>query len=153
MKTLQLLLGICFFTSGVGFSQTSAEIAEWQALHSAVFFIEESDATEELIEKLTLSGKQVVIYSEEIKFSDLTDVHSTELKGGFYQIDGYLVNSSDADFVKNWMGTHQEIKLFTKSAADLLSEEEINAYSSIEALFLLGEIITLTDLKNYDYAH
>ncbi len=153
MKTLQLLLGICFFSSGVGFSQTSSEIAEWQALRSAVFFIEESDASEELIEKLTLSGKQVVIYSQEIKFSDLADIHSPDLKGGFYQIDGYLVNRSEADFVKNWMGTHQEIKLFTKTAAELLSEEEINAYRSIEALFLLGETITITDLKNYDYAH
>lgn len=153
MNNLRLLFCLLII-NGSAFAQKNQEIKEWQEKNPNVLFIEKNDASTELIEKMNLLGLQYIVYENELTENDiLTFTNNNSLKSDYYQIDGYNVRIEESQFVKEWLASHQDIKILLHSQISQLTPEQISQYQSISALFLEGDIITMNDLKNYDNEH
>ena len=54
-------------------------------------------------------------------------------------------------YIKNWLGSHPNLKIITHSHYNTLNQEQIEAYQQVQALFLNGEEITMVDIYNYPH--
>lgn len=57
---------------------------------------------------------------------------------------------TDDQFIKDWLGYNQQVKIVTRSYFESLNEERKQVYIDYNCLILAGEKITIWDIKNYE---
>lgn len=139
-----------FFTPFIGFSQ-QVDIKSWQSANPHVEFISH-DRFNNLsdIEKQILSKREYIVFYKEIKESDI-NVYA-EKKG----INGIVHNpptkaTNDAQFIKEWIDQHRDVKIITQSVFNHLNSAE-QQYVSHDSkhLVLQSDEITKEDLLNFN---
>jgi len=138
---LTLLSLFCFF----GVNAQNSEVQQWAERNPAVLFIENSDATTELISSLEAKGVEYIIYFDEISLSDIEQFEAqtkSEIASNLDEGEGMAI--------KKWLAQNSEVKIIKRSFYDQLDTAKQNYYESIGALILIGEEITLEDINNYE---
>lgn len=133
----------------LGFSQ-SQEISDWQQIHPNVIFIETKDFTPEFEEKLISLKQEFIVYNNEISINDIESyVTQSYEKSGANQ----LRNDGGKQLIKDWIGQNPHIKIITQIDFDNASTEKQNLLMDENALILIGEKLTITDIQNYETTH
>ena len=129
------------------FAQNSPEVSAWASSHPDVYIVEYqtyNSFTEDFKNKIE---GNVVVYHDEL---------SIQLLESFDQMKGIVNHSSDQKSsedqeIKDWLGAHADTKVITKSYYDTCDSATQQLYHQIGALVLIGEVITITDIRNYNF--
>lgn len=146
-KTLLILF--LLITPIIGFSQ-SQEISDWQQIHPNVIFIEGKDFTTEFEEKLTALNQEYIIYSNEIS---INDIQGYETQAYEKSTTGEIRNDGGNQLIKDWLGKNQDLKIISRSAFESASASKQDLLINSNALILVGEKLTISDIENYEINH
>ena len=133
---LLLLVSLPYFSIA-----QNQEVESWKRNHPNVLCIDETDASEALLNRLEENGVSYIIYSEEISIGDMMkyDLNQTqELK---------LVNESSE--IKSWLNSNRDVKIVSRSYYNGLSTEERADYLKPNIIILNGEFLTLDDIQEF----
>jgi hypothetical protein len=65
----------------------------------------------------------------------------------------YSERSENAAIIKVWLAENGDVKILQQSYFDQLNETQRTMYLENDALVLLGELLTLKDITDYESAH
>ena len=140
-----MLLFTAIFTLQLStYAQSNEE--QWVKINSTVLLIEEADLTPELLNELEEKKTQYIIYSNELKQSDI-DIYEASLNNS---ATAFKTANIQADAIKEWLAKHPDIKIVTRSDYDNCSQDKKAVYETINALILETDEITIQDIENYN---
>ena len=59
------------------------------------------------------------------------------------------IREDEAQEIKDWLGQHPDLKIIPRSFFDSLNATEQQVYVQHDAMILIGETVTLEDIRNY----
>ncbi|MFT6501453.1 MAG: hypothetical protein ACJASQ_001565 [Crocinitomicaceae bacterium] len=133
---LLLLVSLPYFSIA-----QNQEVENWKKNHPNVLCIEETDASEELINRLEENGASYIIYSEEVSIGDM-------LKYDLNQAQERKLQNEPPE-VKSWLDSNREVKIVSRSYYNGLSPEERMDYLKPNIMVLKGEILTPDDIQEF----
>lgn len=143
MKHYYLLLG-AFCTYASSFGQKSNDILTWTSLHPDVYLMSSetyNSTSQQLKDKL--AGK-VLIYDGELTMEVIE--HFDQSKSMNKETP---IREDEAQEIKDWLGQHPDLKIIPRSFFDSLNATEQQVYAQHDAMILIGETVTLEDIRNY----
>jgi hypothetical protein len=144
MKTTLLLL-TGFLSGGLNAQNDQVAIGQWQSLHPTTLLIS-SERFNLLSEaERALLGNDYVVFEERISLEQLRqyDAVKNSVAG-----EAPATKEEDAAAIKQWKGTHQDIKLVPRSYFESLDAEKQLLYTEDPyCLVLLGETLTVKDIE------
>lgn len=149
MNYTKLLLFPLFCAPIFGYAQTQ-EIAEWQRINPNVIFIESSDLTPEFEQQLASLNQKYIVYTNEISVEDLAIYTAKSAEDSFI---GQTKNGGELQQIKDWLGQNPSIQIISRSDFDSASEDKQTFLLNNNALVLIGEKLTQTDIENYEANH
>jgi hypothetical protein len=139
-----------YYLSGAAFlglfgaiAQTN-EVEDWTRANPSVMLVESNDATPEFLENLKANNVSYIVFEEEFSLSDIAEF---EAKNKPIAIDN--LDESEATEIKVWLSEHRDVKIIKRSMYDQLDSQKQSVYMDSGALILIGEKITLEDIRNY----
>lgn len=139
------LLLMCAVSAAQAFyAQNSDEISLWAASHPDVYIMSSENYNSLSEDSRTKINDHVVVYNETLTIEKLQ---------AFDQEKSYTIEEpiygkgSDAQELKDWRGFNPDVKIVTHSAYNAMSEEDKSYY--VGALILIGEKLTIEDIRNY----
>lgn len=146
MKRYYMALICNFFACASLFGQNSDDISTWVALHPNVYLLSSetyNSISQEMRDKL---GTNVLIYDGQLTIEAIEQFNQTESKSlnteSSYRED-------EAQEIKNWLGQHPDLKIVPRSYYEGLTDAQKQEYVLAGSLILIGETITLEDIRNY----
>lgn len=151
MKSRLLYSGIFCIISNFSFTQ-SQDLINWQSAHPEVSFIEKSDFIQFTQEEISKLNNNYIVFDDEIQLSDIEsfDILSMQQDQPIL-LANWVIKKSEAQFIKDWLATHADVKIIKNSEYSSLSQNQKNEYQSAHALILSGEILTRADILTYPY--
>ena len=52
--------------------------------------------------------------------------------------------------IKKWLADHQDVKIISRSYFNSLSEDRRQVYIDNQVMILIGEVVTLKDIEDYE---
>lgn len=144
MKLLLLLLATT--ASAYSNAQESTGIQSWAATHPDVYIVElqtYNSFTEDFKSKI---DGNVVVYNGELNLELLESFD--QMKSAQVNGDADIKGSGDEE-IKEWLGAHADVKIIKRSYYNTCDAATQELYSQIGALILIGESLTLEDIRNY----
>lgn len=149
-KYILLMCAACIQVSyNEAFGQSDSRIVTWVSTHPSVHIFSEANYNQLSSDFKSKLKDQVIVYKNELTFNDL--MAFDELEKSDVVSSQTVVKDKDAQIIKNWLGTHPDIKIIKQSEFQAMTEERQIMYQSVEALILIGEYITLEDISNYPH--
>lgn len=145
MKKSLLLLG-ALVAHVSSFAQTSPEISAWMSSHPDVYVMSSSNYNATSSDFREQLADKIIVYSGELTIEVLEAYDSDK---SYNSADTHAGKDSDAMEIKTWLGLHQDVKIITRSQFDSMSAETQQMYANNGALILIGERITIQDIRNY----
>ncbi|MCH2223865.1 MAG: hypothetical protein MK066_03775 [Crocinitomicaceae bacterium] len=145
---MRFLLPFLVLTSFPLFSQ-NLDIQKWQLHHPDVVFVEQeifSNFTDKQVEQL---GDKVIVYNSTISMIDIS-LYESASKSSYLENTNTLIEPSASTEVKTWLAHNGDVKIITRSYYNSLSQERKDAYNNVNALILIGETLTIGDIKSYN---
>jgi hypothetical protein len=144
MKKALLLLtaSIAVYSSH---AQNSNEIAVWMSQHPTTYVISEANYDKMSQARKDQLQDRIIVYKNEITIEQL--VAYAPMKSANAQSDP--ARDSDLAEIKEWLALNPDIKIIQRSQFDSMSQNEQTMYQEIHALILIGEEITVQDIRNY----
>jgi hypothetical protein len=139
-----LLLLIVAFGMGNAFAQTPSEIQQWQSSHPDMLLMSETNYNHLSKEMQTKLKDKVVIYTENANLQLVTAD-----KANSQDVLEVQLMEADADLIKTWIATNQNVKVVPKSIYESASTEIQQLYDDNHSLILKGETLTKEDVINY----
>jgi hypothetical protein len=147
MKTTLLLLTV-IISGGLNAQNESSAIRQWQSLHPTTLLISSgrfnmlSDAERELL------GKDYILFNEEISLEQLQQYDAAKSSAAG---SAFVGKDEDAAVIKQWKGTHQDVKLVPRAYFESLTGEQQLLYTENPyCLILLGETLTVEDIEHFE---
>lgn len=147
IKTL-LLFSLCM-TAIYGHSQKQ-DVIDWQKIHPNVIFIESGDFNSDFEEKLIALNQEYIVYSEEIT---MNDIHRYANQAIEKSSTTELRDDGGEQIIKDWLGKNQHVKIVPNSYFNAMSSQDKEILALEEAIILIGESLTTTDIENYEANH
>lgn len=139
----QFLLLLSFSFAVAGWSQNT--VSDWQNEHPDILLMKQSTFNTLSPSIRTQLEGHVLVYKDIPAIEDLEAFSGEEKKAP----DHTTPTDGDAQYIKNWLGMHQEVRIVPRSVYDSASPETLQAYETVHALILAGEKITIADIQNY----
>lgn len=151
MKKYILLMCVacCQFAYNEAFGQSDSRIAAWVSTHPSVHIFSEANYNQLSSDFKSKLKDQVIVYKNKLTFDDL--MAYDELEKSDPVSSQTAIKTKDAQIIKNWLGTHPDIKIIKQSEFQTMTEERQTMYQSAEALILNGEYLTIEDIANYPH--
>lgn len=137
---LSVAVVFCLFVSN---AQTN-EIQKWSQAHPSVLLIESNDAVPAYLESLDANGVQYIVFQGEVSMSDIEAFETKRKPVPITDLD-----ESEAMEIKKWLAEHRDVKIVKRSLFDQMDTQKQTRYVDIGALILIGETITVEDIRNY----
>ncbi len=130
------------------FSQEDAAIQQWQSSHPTTLLISAARYADFTDEEKALIGTDYILYENKVTLELLEQseqAKSTEMSAK------KPAKQEDLQLIKDWLGTHQGVKIIRQSAYVALSPErqQYCVERPLEILVLEGESITRKDIERY----
>lgn len=126
------------------YAQNQDEISLWTASHPDVYIMSSENYNSLSESTRTKISDLVIVYEGKLTLEKL-QAFDQEKSVGSAGTD-YRKNS-DAQEIKDWLGENQDVKIVKRSVYNSLSEEDKSYYAG--ALILIGEKLTVEDIRNY----
>lgn len=139
MKALLFFFGI--LVSNMSYSQTPAEIQQWQNLHPGFLLMTVANF-ESLPSALQTKLKQKVVLFTPESEQKLTGIT-------LEPIPNKTIDVATENRLKEWRALHPDVKLIPKSVFLAASTEQQLSYQQSNCLILAAETLTISDLPNY----
>jgi hypothetical protein len=147
MKSYSLLFML--FPAAVTWSQDETAIQQWQSQHPATLLISSHRFQQLSTEEQALLGTDVIVFNDKITLAQL-EQYSAEKSGAAGQAPD-IDKDEKAQFIKDWLGSHQEVLIVKQSEFQAMTPEQQQNMIDFHALVLTGETITQEDLLHYQY--
>lgn len=132
-------------------AQNQEELYAFQQNHPEISFYELSDYNNLSSVEKKLLGDKVVIYENDILQSNYADLNSTlDLKTNQTL---QQENDSFTEVIKVWLANNQDVKIVPQSMYLEGNQAMRDEYLQNDCMILLGELITIEDIKNYQLTH
>ncbi len=142
-KALLLLTASIAVTTS--YAQKTNEIAVWMSQHPTTYVISEANYDKMSQARKDQFQDRIIVYKNEITIEQL--VAYAPLKSTNTQSDP----ARDSDFaeIKEWLALNPDVKIIQRSQYDSMTEADQTMYQEIHALILIGEEITVQDIRNF----
>jgi vacuolar-type H+-ATPase subunit F/Vma7 len=147
MRSLHLLLlGTLVVSSSWGQNNEPA-IRQWQSQHPTVLLIS-SDRYEAMSEKERSMLGEYIVFDDRITLGQLESYSAEQEKNNAGVV---LLKEADANYVKQWRGQNQDVKIVPQSVFSSLEESRKQIYlDNPRCLILSGEILTIKDIELFE---
>jgi len=128
------------------FSQEESAIQKWQSAHPTTLIISSERYASFSDEEKALIGTDYILFDDKVTLELLEkSVQSKSVEMAT------TIRDKDQQIIKEWVGTHQEVKIVRRSAFDAFAPErqQYCLERPLEILILEGESITVKDIENY----
>ena len=143
-----LVFPLSFFPI-LGFSQNQ-QISDWQKVNQNVILIESRDFTPAFEEQLIALKQDFIVYTDEIS---MNDINRFESKSNEKTTANLLKNDGGNQIIKDWLGQNPNVKIISRTDFENASTEKQNSLINSDALILIGDKLTTTDIENYETTH
>lgn len=147
MKSLHLLL---LGTLAVPFSwgqNNEQAIRQWQSQHPTVLLIS-SDRYEAMSEKDKSLLEEYIVFDNQISLDQLESYSAEQDKNNAGTV---FLKEADANYVKQWRGQNQDVKIVPQSVFSSAEESRRQVYlDNPRCLILSGEILTVKDIELFE---
>lgn len=141
---------LSFLAFNISFAQDS-DIKSWQNSHPEIVFIEQLDYDNLSEEKKSLFNANAIIYTEEIKYTDILAFENQKQLKHPNSLFNY--NDPNAQDIKNWLGINKHLTIIRQSKFDSLSSEKQEELIQVQAMVYNGDFLTLNDINSYEESH
>lgn len=147
MRSLHLLLlGTLVVSSSWGQNNEPA-IRQWQSQHPTVLLIS-SDRYEAMSEKERSLLGEYIVFDDRITLEQLESYSTEQEKNNAGVV---LLKEADANYVKQWRGQNQDVKIVPQSVFSSTEESRKQIYlDNPRCLILSGEILTVKDIELFE---
>ncbi|HLP56239.1 MAG TPA: hypothetical protein VK151_14475 [Fluviicola sp.] len=147
MRKITVLLTTLLCSMSV-FSQEDAAIRQWQSAHPTTLLISKARYASFSEEEKALIGTDYILFDDKVTLELLEQSEQSKSVGMSAKKP---VKEEDQQLIKDWMGTHREVKIIRQSAFAAFSPErqQYCLERPLEILILEGESITLKDIEGY----
>ncbi len=130
------------------FSQEDAAIRQWQSSHPTTLLISTARYASFSEEEKALIGTDYILFEDKVTL-ELLEQYEQAKSGGMSAKKP--VKEADQQVIKDWLGTHQGVKIIPQStfAAFVPERQQYCLERPLEILILEGESITLKDIEGY----
>ncbi len=126
-------------------AQNSSEIAAWMSQHPTTYVISEANYDKMSQARKDQLQDRIIVYKNEITIEQL--VAHAPLKSTSAQSN--TARDSDLAEIKEWLALNPDVKILQRSQYNSMTEADQTMYQEIHALILIGEEITVQDIRNY----
>jgi hypothetical protein len=126
-----LLLSCALGATSFCIAQNTQEISKWAALHPDIYLVSSENynsVSQEMKDKI---GDNILVYE-----GKLTNKETP-------------IREDEAQEIKDWLGQHPDLKIIPRSFFDSLNATEQQVYVQHGTMILIGETVTLEDIRNY----
>lgn len=148
MKHMLLLLLLAATTPHASFSQSNPEVASWVANHPNVYIISFDNFQKMSEARKEQLKDQMIVFQGELKMEQLM-AYSAEKS--LNEAGTVLTKDQDAQELKDWLSAYSDVKIIKRSVFDNMSSGDQTMYLQQNALILIGEKLTVQDIRNYHY--
>lgn len=150
MKITYLLLLAGFISCGLNAQEDRAAIQQWQSSHPTTFVIS-SERFDQLSEtERQLLGDDYIVFQGKITLEQLQQYEA--VKSGVASSKQPITKDADPAVIKQWLGTHPDVKLLPRSHFESLDTDQQLLYSENPlCIVLLGETLTVKDIELYGH--
>ncbi len=130
------------------FCQEDAAIQQWQSSHPTTLLISAARYASFSDEEKVLIGTDYILYENNVTLELLEQSEQAKSIGTAPEKPA---KDEDLQVIKDWIGTHQGVKIIRQSAYVVLSSErqQYCLERPLEILVLEGESITRKDIERY----
>jgi len=147
MKKFSLLLTAlvpCMFSH----AQEDQAIQQWQSAHPATQLISVTRYAALSEDEKLAFGTDYILFSDKITLQQLLSSEQSEKSTG--SRNAPELSETHAEYIKEWLSSHQEVKIVTRSYFESLPEESRQVYADHHSLILSGEYLTVKDIQAYE---
>lgn len=132
------------------FSQEDAAIQKWQLAHPTTLLISAARYASFSDEEKALIGTDYILFENKVTLELL---EQSEQAKSVEMSEKEPVKEEDEQIIKDWMATHQEVKIVRQSAYAAFSPErrQYCLDRPLEVLILEGESLTVKDIEGYGH--
>lgn len=147
MKSLHLLLLGTFAVSASWGQNNEQAIQQWQSQHPTVLLIS-SDHFEMLSEKEKSLLGEYIVFGSQVTLEQLESYSAEQEKN---TSDKPLLKEADANYIKQWHGQNQDVKIIPQSVFTSAEESRKQLYlDNPRCLILSGETLTVKDIELFE---
>lgn len=139
------LLLMAALTPHASFSQSNSEIANWAANHPNVYIVSFDNYQKMPDVRKEQLKDQMIVFQGELKMEQLMAYNAEKSLNE----PETATKEQDAQDLKDWLSTYQDVKIIKRSQFDSMSSGDQTMYLQQNALILIGERLTVQDIKNY----
>lgn len=147
MKSYSLLFTL--LPTAVTWSQDEQAIQQWQSQHPTTLLISSERFAQLSADERALLGEDLIVFNDRITLAQLTQ-YSTEKSGASGEAPE-TDKDENAQFIKDWLGAHQEVLIVKQSEFQAMTPEQQQNMIDFQALILAGETVTRNDLLLYQF--
>lgn len=149
MRTFYLLLLGAFYASGLLAQDEQTAIQQWQNQHPTTLFIAADRFHALSDEERTLLGSDYILFQDKITLQ-LLQQSDAELKSTETG-ENTTVKDADPNFIKQWLGANQDVKIVPHSIFAAFGAEQQQPYlDNFRCMILMGETLTLKDIELFE---
>lgn len=138
------------FMAYSGTAQVSEQLFQFQQTHPEVSFYEENDYNNLSTIEKEIIGENVIVFSQDINQSDLSLYNYSTAK---QNQSNQQETNPNSDVIKVWLSNHTDVKIVPQSMYLEGNQAMRDEYLQNDCLILLGDTVTLEDIKNYQLTH
>lgn len=147
MKSYSLLFML--LPTAMAWSQDEKAIQQWQSQHPTTLLISSERFAQLSADEQELLGTDLIVFNDKITLEQL-EQYSAAKSGASGQAPQQDKDET-AQFIKDWLGAHQEVLIVRQSEFQAMTPEQQQKMIDFRALILTGETITQNDLLQYQY--
>jgi hypothetical protein len=149
MKVAYILLP--FLVSGGLYAQSDRQaIQQWQSLHPHTLLVSSERFHQLSDQELQLLGEDYVLFEGSVSLDQLQQYDA--IAASTSASDRPIAKKEDNFYVKLWLADHSDVMIIQQSVFQAMDEaKQQECFNNPTILVLQGEILTLTDLYNYEH--
>jgi hypothetical protein len=139
-----LLLSCALGATSFCIAQNTQEISKWAALHPDIYLVSSENynsVSQEMKDKI---GDNILVYEGKLTLEDIERFDQSKSMNKETPI-----REDEAQEIKDWLGQHPDLKIIPRSFFDSLNATEQQVYVQHGTMILIGETVTLEDIRNY----